>query len=65
MRYVIRLAGSVRPRDIAEYFQLDPKTARKTLVRLCEKGWLNSVKHGAGVRKVRYELARNVMDYSD
>jgi len=63
MRYVIRQGGSIRPRDIAEYFVLDPKTVRNILHKLCEKGWLNPVKRGGGVRKVRYELARNVLDY--
>ncbi|MGN7763289.1 hypothetical protein [Paenibacillus sp. 22594] len=65
IRYVIRQSGSVRPRDVAQYFTLDPKTARNTLNRLCEKGWLNPVTHGAGIRKVRYELARSVLDYWD
>lgn len=63
MRFVIRQGGSIRPRDIADYFQLDPKTVRNILHKLCEKGWLNPVKRGEGVRNVRYELARNVLDY--
>ncbi|WP_410514261.1 BlaI/MecI/CopY family transcriptional regulator [Paenibacillus sp. BR2-3] len=63
MRFVVRQGGSVRPRDIAEYFLLDPKTVRNILHKLCEKGWLNPVKRGEGVRKVRYELTRNVLDY--
>lgn len=63
MRFVIGQSGSVRPKDIAEQFKWDSKTVRKTLSRLCEKGWLNAVTHGAGVRKVRYELARSVLDY--
>lgn len=63
MRFVIRQGGSIRPRDIADYFQLDPKTVRNILHKLCEKGWLNPIKRGEGVRNVRYELARNVLDY--
>ncbi|MHA6533630.1 BlaI/MecI/CopY family transcriptional regulator [Paenibacillus sp. BAC0078] len=65
IRFVIRQSGSVRPRDVADYFSLDPKTVRNMLNRLCEKGWLNPVKHGAEIRKVRYELARGVLDYWD
>ncbi|WP_379159708.1 hypothetical protein [Paenibacillus sp. sgz5001063] len=65
IRFVIRHSGSVRPRDVAQYFTLDPKTVRITLNRLCEKGWLNPVTRGAGIRKVRYELVRNVLDYWD
>lgn len=63
MRFVIHQAGAVRPLDIAEYVKMDVKTVRAILHKLCEKGWLNPVKRGEGVRKVRYELARNVLDY--
>lgn len=65
MRFVIGQSGSVRPKDVAEHFKLDAKTVRKTLNTLCDKGWLNAVTNGSGGRKVRYELARNVLDYWD
>lgn len=63
IRFVIRQAGPVRPQDIAKYFGLDPKTARQMLYKLCDKGWLCPVKRGDGIRKVRYELARDVLNY--
>ncbi|WP_379145970.1 DUF559 domain-containing protein [Paenibacillus sp. sgz500992] len=63
MRFVIRQAGTVRPQDVAEYFSLDPKTARHMLYKISEKGWLTPAKRGDGVRRVRYELARNVLSY--
>ncbi|CAH1211297.1 hypothetical protein PAECIP111892_03523 [Paenibacillus auburnensis] len=65
MRFVMRQSGSVRPQDVSDYFSIDAKTARQLLYKLCEKGWLNPVKRGEGIRKVRYELARNVLSYWD
>ncbi|WP_310829935.1 DUF559 domain-containing protein [Paenibacillus pedocola] len=65
MRFVMRQSGSVRPQDVSEYFSIDAKTARQILYKLCDKGWLNPVKRGEGIRKVRYELARNVLSYWD
>ncbi|MNC74780.1 hypothetical protein D3C75_1261970 [compost metagenome] len=65
MRFVMRQSGSVRPQDVSDYFSIDAKTARQILYKLCEKGWLNPVKRGEGIRKVRYELARNVLSYWD
>ncbi|WP_313636663.1 BlaI/MecI/CopY family transcriptional regulator [Paenibacillus sp.] len=65
MRLVVRQAGTVRPKDVADYFTLDPKTVRLMLTRLCEKGWLKPVRRENGVRNVGYELARDILFYWD
>lgn len=65
IRLVIRQAGVVRPKDVADYFNLDPKTVRVMLMKLCEKGWLTPVKRGIGVKNVGYKLARDVLYYWD
>jgi hypothetical protein len=65
MRLVIRNAGIVRPKDVADYFTLDPKTVRVMLKSLCEKGWLTPVTRGIGVKNVEYRLARDVLYYWD
>lgn len=65
MRLVIRQAGTVRPKEVASYFSLDPKTVRMMLTKLCDKGWLTPVKRGIGVKNVEYKLARDVLYYWD
>jgi hypothetical protein len=65
MRLVVRNAGIVRPKEVAEYFTLDPKTVRLMLTKLCEKGWLKPVRRGIGVKNVEYRLARDVLYYWD
>lgn len=65
MRLVVRNAGIVRPKEVAEYFTLDPKTVRLMLMKLCEKGWLTPVTRGIGVKYVEYKLARDVLYYWD
>ncbi|AIQ25727.1 type IV toxin-antitoxin system AbiEi family antitoxin domain-containing protein [Paenibacillus sp. FSL H7-0737] len=65
MRLVVRQAGTVRPKDVADYFAIDPKTVRLMLMKLCEKGWLKPVRRGIGVRNVGYRLARDVLYYWD
>ncbi|OMD09915.1 hypothetical protein BSO21_29225, partial [Paenibacillus odorifer] len=42
------------PKEVADYFTLDPKTVRMMLKNLCEKGWLTLVKRGIGVKNVEY-----------
>ncbi|WP_342410101.1 BlaI/MecI/CopY family transcriptional regulator [Paenibacillus sp. FSL R10-2778] len=54
MRLVVRQAGVIRPKEVADYFTLDPKTVRMMLKNLCEKGWLTLVKRGIGVKNVEY-----------
>lgn len=65
MRLVVRRAGTVRPKDVADYFAIDPKTVRLMLMKLCEKGWLTPVTRGIGVKYVEYKLARDVLYYWD
>ncbi|WP_419885088.1 type IV toxin-antitoxin system AbiEi family antitoxin domain-containing protein [Paenibacillus sp. B-A-8] len=65
IRLVVRKAGTVRPKDVSDYFGLDPKTVRTMLVNLCEKGWLAPVRRGVGVKNVEYKLARDVLYYWD
>lgn len=65
MRLVVRQAGVIRPKEVADYFTLDPKTVRMMLKNLCEKGWLTPVKRGIGVKNVEYKLARDVLYYWD
>ena len=61
MRLVVRNAGIIRPKEVADYFTLDPKTVRMMLKSLCEKGWLAPIKRGIGVKNVEYKLARDVL----
>jgi hypothetical protein len=65
IRYIVRKAGTVRLKEISDFFMLDPKTARLMLIRLCENGWLKAVKREHGVRNIGYELARDVLFYWD
>ncbi|WP_341872590.1 DUF559 domain-containing protein [Paenibacillus camerounensis] len=63
IRLAIRLTGSVRPRDVEQHFDIDYKTAVRTLRSLCGKGWLIPSSRGNQERVVRYELAHSVLDY--
>lgn len=65
IRLSATLAGSLRPKDVEQHFEIDHKTAVLMLNKLCEKGWLTQVYGGGGKRVVRYELVRGVLDYLD
>ncbi|ULO08626.1 hypothetical protein H1230_07455 [Paenibacillus sp. 19GGS1-52] len=65
IRFAVQHTGMIRPKDVADYFEMDPKTVRLMLSKLCDKGWLNSVKVGRGIRIVGYMLARDVLYYWD
>jgi hypothetical protein len=65
IRLAIRLAQSIRPKDVERHLEIDHKTAVLLLQRLCTKGWLLPTIRGKGERVVRYELARGVLDYLD
>ncbi|NUU59641.1 hypothetical protein HPT30_04640 [Paenibacillus sp. JW14] len=65
MRFVVGQAGSIRPKDVADFFALNPRRVRMLLSGLCEKGWLVPVKRGDGMRNVQYELGREVLHYWD
>ncbi|MBY0009284.1 DUF559 domain-containing protein [Paenibacillus typhae] len=63
LRLAIQLAGSVRPQDVKQHFDVDYKSAVRTLRSLCDKGWLRPACKGRQERVVRYELAHGVLDY--
>lgn len=63
IRLAICLTGSVRPRDVEQHFDVDYKTAVRTLRSLCSKGWLLPSSRDNQERVVRYELAHGVLDY--
>lgn len=63
IRLTISLARSIRPKDVELHFDVDHKTAVLLLQKLCGKGWLLPAYGGTQKRIVRYELARNVLDY--
>lgn len=64
---VIRLAigrgQPIRPKDVSHHLDIDHRTAVRLLRSLCEKGWLLPSYRGSQQRIVRYEMARNVLDY--
>jgi hypothetical protein len=66
---IIRLANGlaqpIRPKDVEVHFAVDHKTAVLILQKLCAKGWLIPSLRGNEKRVVRYELARDVLDFLD
>ncbi|WP_379130238.1 DUF559 domain-containing protein [Paenibacillus sp. sgz500958] len=65
IRLTIQHAGAVRPKDVEQHFGINHKTAVQLLQKLCTKGCLLPSYRGNHKRIVRYELARNVLDYFD
>jgi hypothetical protein len=65
IRLAIGLAQPIRPKDIEEHCTINHRTAVMMLQKLCAKGWLLPCLGGNGKRVVRYELARDVLDYFD
>ncbi|WP_342663456.1 hypothetical protein [Paenibacillus harenae] len=65
IRLAVQLAHPVRPKDIADHFQIDQKTAVHMLKKLCSKGWLSPARSGKGKRVVRYELGHGMLNYLD
>ncbi len=63
IRLAIQRCGTVRPKDVQAHFEVNVRTATQMLKKLQEKGWLVPVQGASGARTVRYELARNAMDY--
>lgn len=63
IRLAIMLARPIRPKDVAEHFEVDHRTAILKLKKLTEKGWLTPAFGSTGERIVRYELARDVLSY--
>lgn len=65
IRLAIQLAQPIRPKDVELHFGIDHKTAVLMLRKLCAKGWLLPALRGRGERVVRYELARDALNYFD
>ncbi len=63
IKLAIHLARPIRPIDVIRHFEINHKTAIRILHNLCKKGWLTPSYSGHQERIVRYELARNVVDY--
>ena len=63
IRLTIQKCGVVRPKDVQEHFEVNVRTATLMLKKLQDKGWLAPIRGAGGERTVRYELARNAMDY--
>lgn len=63
IRYAIRMAEPIRPKDVQDYFSMDPKTVKGKLEALCQQGWLKPLHRGNRIRHVRYELAKDVLHY--
>lgn len=65
IRLAANLARPIRPIDVIRHFEINHKTAVRILQNLCSKGWLSPSYGAHQERVVRYELARNVLDYLD
>ncbi len=65
IRYAIQSVEPIRPKDVADRYRIDLKTAVAMLRKLCEKGWLTPVYGNERERVVRYQLARGAMHYLD
>lgn len=65
IRLAVRSVSPLRPKDVAEYYGIDLKTAIAMMRRLSDKGWLTPVTGERGKRVVRYELVRGAVDYLD
>lgn len=63
IRLTIQKCGVVRPKDVQEHFEVNVRTATLMLKKLQDKGWLVPIRGAGGERTIRYELARNAMDY--
>ena len=61
LRYAWTLGRRVRPKDVADYFDVDFRTARKWLRSLVEKGWLQPIARGRDIRY--YELKEVAMEH--
>ncbi|KGE20247.1 DUF559 domain-containing protein [Paenibacillus wynnii] len=56
-------AQPLRPKDVIQHFDMDPKTAIRLLQSMCTKGWLIPSYRGSQQRIVRYELSRSALEY--
>lgn len=65
VRLAIQQAHPIRPKDVERHLEIDHKTAVILLQKLCAKGWLLPSCSGNRARVVRYELARDFLEYLD
>lgn len=65
IRLAVQQVEPIRPKDVERHFGMDHKTAVHHLRNLCARGWLQPFYRGTGKRIVRYELARDFLDYLD
>jgi very-short-patch-repair endonuclease len=63
IRLAIQLVQPIRPKDVEQHFEVNHRTAVMMLNKLCSKGWLTPAYSGSALRAVRYELARDILDY--
>lgn len=57
-----RMNGFLRPVDVVKQLGIDPRTVKKNLNSLCDKGKLTPVLLQGSIRICRYELVPSVMD---
>lgn len=65
IRLAIQLAQPIRPKDVEQHFEINHRTAVLMLQKLAAKGWLLPSSRGKKERIVRYELARECLEYFD
>jgi hypothetical protein len=65
IRLGIQLAQPIRPKDVADHFEVNYRTALRIVQSLLGKGWLHPIVRGKGTRVLQYELDRRVWDYID
>lgn len=61
LRYAIQLARPLRPRDVTLHFQVDQRTAVRTLQSLEADGWLIARRGAGGKRVMAYALVAERM----
>ncbi|MNE72075.1 hypothetical protein D3C80_1679870 [compost metagenome] len=65
-REILRIAASsdgiIRPVDLVNALAADPKTIKRHITQLCEKGRLKPVLSSSGSRVRKYEYIHNMLD---
>lgn len=62
LRMASRMNGMIRPVDVVKGLGIDPRTVKKNLNSLCDKGKLKPVLLQGSNRICRYELVPSIMD---
>jgi hypothetical protein len=63
IRLAIQLVEPIRPKDVEQHFEVNHRTGVMMLNKLCAKGWLIPSYSGNSLRIVRYELAKDILEY--